>query len=292
VFQFDLTADQLAIGDLAAWFTPHPAKRPWYRILNSNSNQPLGPSPLLAIQSHGNLHVDQFGLKKVLVTQVATQVNLDRGKITLTVLRAQLLQGTHQGNWTIDLSKHDMSKQDLSKDDMSSHALSTSDASTDDASTPNVRYHGAGTLNDIALAQVGTLMNDAWIAGTADGKFDLEGSGDSFRDLLARSDGKLRFVMRNGSLPHVEIPGSPVPLPVHRFTGELRLKKAAWELSAGRLESRDGLYQVSGIASPSSALDFVLTRGDEQSWALTGTLAKPRVAPLGHTEANANNVKP
>ncbi len=107
VFQFDLTADQLSIGDLAAWFTPHPAKRPWYRILNSNSNQPLGPSPLLAIQAHGNLHVDQFGLNKVLVTQVATQVNLDRGKITLTALRAQLLQGTHQGNWTIDLSKHD-----------------------------------------------------------------------------------------------------------------------------------------------------------------------------------------
>ena len=51
VFQFDLTADQLSIGDLAEWFTPHPAKRPWYRILNSNSNQPLGPSPLLAIQA-------------------------------------------------------------------------------------------------------------------------------------------------------------------------------------------------------------------------------------------------
>src|SRR4029077_2975055 len=35
VFQFDLTADQLSAGALAEWFTPHPAKRPWYRILNS-----------------------------------------------------------------------------------------------------------------------------------------------------------------------------------------------------------------------------------------------------------------
>ena len=76
----------------------------------------------------------------------------------------------------------------------------------------------------------------------------LEGSGDSFRELLARSDGKLQFVMRNGSLPHVEIPGAPVPLPVHRFAGELHLKKGAWELAAGRLESRDGIYQVSGTA--------------------------------------------
>jgi hypothetical protein len=263
--------------------------------LNSNSDEPLGPSPLLAIQAHGNLHVDQFGLKKVLVTQVATQVNLDRGKVTLTALRAQLLQGTHQGNWTIDLSKHDMSKQDLSKDDTSNH-LSTPDASTDDASTANVRYHGAGTLNDIALAQVGTLMNDDWIAGTVDGNFDVEGSGDSFRELRAQS-GKLQFVMRKGSLPHIEIPGSPVPLPVHRFTGELHLKKGVWELSGGRLESRDGIYRVSGTDSPGSGLDFVLARGDEQSWTLTGTLAKPHLAPgsrtvAKRTDTNAKNVKP
>ena len=294
VFQFDLTADQLSIGDLAAWFTPHPAKRPWYRLLNSDSNQPLSPSPLLAIRAHGNLHVDQFGLKKVLVTQAATQVNLDRGKITLTALRAQLLQGTHSGNWTIDLSKHDLSKHDLSN-----HDMSAPDASTDDASTPSVRYHGAGTLNDIALAQVATLMNDAWIAGTVDGNFDVEGSGDSFRELPGQSHGKLHFVMRNGSLPHIEIPGSPVPLPVHRFIGELHLKKGVWELSTGRLESRDGIYQVRGTDSPGSGFDFALTRGDEQSWTLTGTLAKPRITAgsrtvAKRTDANGNvkTVKP
>ncbi|MGA2336939.1 MAG: AsmA family protein [Terriglobales bacterium] len=292
VFQFDLTADQLSVGDLAAWFTPHPAKRPWYRLLNSN--QPLGPSPLLAIQAQGNLHVGEFGLKKVPVTQVATQVNLDRGKITLTALRAQLLQGTHQGNWTIDLSKHDLSNHDVSN-----HDMSTSDASTDDASAPSVRYRGAGTLNDISLARVAMLMNDAWIAGTVDGNFDVEGSGDSFRELSAQSHGKLQFVMRNGSLPHIEIPGSPVPLPVHRFTGELHLKKGVWELSAGRLESRDGIYQVSGTDSPGSGFDFVLARGDEQSWTLTGTLAKPRITAgsrtvAKRTDANVNvkTIKP
>jgi len=77
-----------------------------------------------------------------------------------------------------------------------------------------------------------------------------------------------------------------VPLPVHRFVGELRLKKGAWGLSAGRLESRDGIYQIRGTASPGGGFDFVLTRGDEQSWALTGTLAKPHIAPVGHREAD------
>jgi hypothetical protein len=101
--------------------------------------------------------------------------------------------------------------------------------------------------------------------------------------------------MRNGSLPHIEIPGSAGPLPVHRFAGELHLKKGAWELPAGRLESRDGIYQVSGTASPVNGFDFVLTRGDEQSWNLKGTLAKPHVVSRtesNRTEADWKSVKP
>ena len=293
VFQFDLTADQLSTGDLAEWFTPHPAKRPWYRILNpssnsnSNSDGARSLSPLLALQAHGNLQVGRFGLKKVVATQVATQVDVDRGKITLTALRGQLLQGTHQGTWTIDVSAQDVSARD--------------------ASSQPVRYRGAGTLHDISLAQVSALTsiststltstNDAWITGTADGKFDLEGSADGFRDLLARSAGKLQFVMRNGSLPRIKIPESPAPLAVHRFSGDLHLKESAWELSAGRLESRDGFYRVQGTASPANGFDFVLTRGDRQAWSLTGTLAKPHVAPVDSTEAkraepDAKSVKP
>jgi hypothetical protein len=98
--------------------------------------------------------------------------------------------------------------------------------------------------------------------------------------------------MRNGSLLHIEIPGSPVPLPVHRFAGTLRLNEGAWELSDGKLESRDGIYQVSGTASQSSGFDFVLTRGDEQSWMVTGPLAKPHVEPVSRTEADANSIEP
>jgi hypothetical protein len=133
-------------------------------------------------------------------------------------------------------------------------------------------------------------MNDAWIAGTADGSLALDGSGDSVRDLLAHSDGQLKFTMRNGSLPHITIPGSSGPLPVHWFAGELRLKKGAWELSSGRLESRNGIYRIGGTASPAGALDFTLTNGNGQSWTVGGTLAKPRVAPAGAGKAAAKIV--
>jgi AsmA family len=273
VYQFDLTADQLSTEDIAEWFTPQSTKRPWYRILTPSKTQ--GASPLLTLQARGSLHVGRFGLKKVSATQVATQIEVDRGKITLTALRGQLLQGTHQGNWVIDVSGPDVS--------------------TGDSAKHSIRYRGSGTLQNISLAAVGSVMNDAWISGTADGKFDLDGRGDNFRDLLSHADAKLRFTMRNGSLPHVEIPGSPGPLPVHRFTGELQLRQGGWKLSAGRLESHDGIYRVSGTASPAIGFEFVLTRGDEQSWTLTGTLAKPHVAPRTETsraEADPKTVKP
>jgi AsmA family len=277
LFQFELTADQLSSGDLVEWFAPQSDKRPWYRTLNSNSRSNSSPNPpglstFLAIQAHGALHTGRFNWKNFSASGVATQVDIDRGKVTLTALRAQLLQGTHQGNWTIDLSSHDATSQ-------------------------RVRYHGSGNLQDISLTQLGTLMHEDWITGVADGKFDVEGSGGSFRDLLARSDGHLKFVMRNGSLPHIEIPGSPSPLPVHRFSGDLHLKIGpAWDLSAGRLESQDSIYQVRGTASPASGVNFKLT-GSEQAWALTGTLAKPHIATVDRTEGerievNAKTVKP
>jgi hypothetical protein len=264
IFQFDLTADQLSIVDLAEWFVPPSTARPWYRILEPNTNDSTKPSPLLAIQARGTLHVARLGLKKVIATQVATQIDVDRGKIALTNLQAQFLQGTHHGDWTIDLSGHD-------------------------GTTQLARYRGVGTLQNISLPQISSLMNDAWITGVADGKFEVDGSGNSFREVLTHSGGKLQFVMRDGILPHIEMPGSHVPLSAHRFSGELHLKDSDWELSGGKLESRDGIYQLSGKVSPLSGCDFVLTRGDEQSWALTGTLTKPHVVSLRKSDRMKNN---
>jgi AsmA protein len=252
-YQFDLTADELSTGDLAEWFVPHPEKRPWYRILNSNV--PKGQSPLLAMEAQGNLRVGRFAFKKAVVTEVESHVEVQRGTITLGALRGQLLHGKYLGGWKIDALHRPVS------------------------------YHGSGALQGISLPQVSALMNDPWMTGTADGNFELDGTSENFRDVLAHSDGKLQFVMRDGSLPHIQIPGTPGLLSVHRFTGDLELKKGIWELSAGRLESHNGIYQVKGTASASSGFNFVLTRGDERSWSVTGTLAKPQVAPVEQTEA-------
>jgi AsmA family len=255
VVQFDLAADQFSAGDLAEWFAPRAAQRPWYRILNSAD--PSGTSPLLAVEAKGALHIGHLVLNRVLASQISALMELDRGKIRLTNLRAQLLQGTHQGNWTIDVS------------------------------TRPLKYQAAGTLQNISLAHLGALMNDAWVSGTADAKFDGTASGASFADLLAHANGKCQFTMKNGSLIHLDSPGAAPPFPVHRFTGLLQIEKGNWELSAGKLESRDGIYQISGTASSGNGLKFLLTRGNEQSWNVTGTLAKPRLERTNRTQAEA-----
>lgn len=254
-FQFDLVADQLSTGDFVDWFIARAARRPWYRLLNPADQS--GTSPLLTLRGRGSLHIGHLQLKNVLASQIATQIELDRGKIKLTNLRGQLLQGTHQGNWTIDVS------------------------------TRPPTYQAAGTLQNISLAQVGALMNDAWVSGTADAKFEGTASGDNFADLLEHASGKFQFAMRNGTLLHLDAPGSATHFPVHRFKGNLQLENGKWELSGSKLESHDGIYQIMGTASSASGLKFRLTRNDEQSWNLTGTLAKPHLERTTRTEAEA-----
>jgi len=253
VFQFDLGADELTSGGLAEWFTPRPSKRPWYRILTSSEQQ--GKSPLLAIRARGHLRINRLSLKDVDASQIVAQVDLDRGKIAVTGLRGQVFQGAHQGDWVIDVS----------------------------AMPP--RYQAKGRLQNVSMAQMSAAMNDVWATGIVDGEFDLTTSGVNFSDLLAHAEGALQFTMRNGTLARLELPDTAKPFPVHLFAANVKIKNGTWKLSTGKLESHDGIYQVSGAASPVSGLNLILTRGDEQSWNITGTLLKPTVSHATRTEA-------
>lgn len=256
--QFDLEADHLSSNEMVEWFTPHPVQRPWYRILAAS--EPSGQSPLLGIRAAGQLRVKRLSLKKIEATQIVAQVDLDRGKIAFHQLRGQTLQGTYRGDCMID------------------------------ASTIPLRYQASGALQNVSLAQVGAAMNDSWATGTVDGKFSLTTSGNSLPELLEHAEGDLQFALRNGVLTHVDLPDAPRPFAVHSFTGSLAVKSRVWRLSDGKLESHDGLYQASGTATPGSGLNIRLTRGDEQTWNVTGTLLKPIAARTSRTEART--VKP
>ena len=253
-YEFNLAADQLSATDLSEWFSAHPATRPWYRLLSS-TDKPDGPSAILALKARGNLRVGKLTLQHLTATQIGAQVELEKAKITLSALRAQLLQGTHLGKWTIDFSQLPL------------------------------HYEGSGILQNVSLTQLNAVMNNNWSSGTADAHFEVATSGNDLPDLLGRAEGQLQFNLRNGTFPRLDFPGAPRPFPVHKFTGELRLKNGQWALQAGKLESRDGIYQVSGTASSGAGLDLVLTRGDDLSWNITGTLANAHVVPATRTEA-------
>jgi AsmA protein len=267
-YQFDLTADELSTADLATWFSPRAVKRPWYRILSPNSDSPSERAPgtdsLLALQATGNLRIGRINLKQTTATQVSTQLELDRGKLSLSSLHGRILQGFHQGNWVIDLNR--------------SKAAS------------GIRFRGTGTLQNVSLEQLSTIMNDAWIAGSASGTYEIKGT--DLRNLMAGYEGKLQFVMRNGSFPHIEIAGAPAALPVQRFSGELAFADGACKLTGGLLESEDNTYKVSGTATSRSNLDFTLTGANDRSWIITGSLADPHTAAgvpaeVKRTEADA-----
>jgi hypothetical protein len=267
-YRFDLTADELSTADLATWFSPRATKRPWYRILtpksDSLSERTPGAESLLVLQATGNLRIGRVNLEQTSATQVSTQLELDRGKLSLSSLHGRILQGIHQGNWVIDLNR--------------SRAAS------------GIRFRGTGTLQNVSLEQLSEVMNDAWIAGSASGTYEIKGT--DLRNLMAGYEGKLQFVMRNGSFPHIEIAGSPAALPVQRFSGELAFADGACNLTGGLLESEDNIYKVSGTAISQNNLDFTLTGANERSWIITGSLADPHTAAgvpaeVKRTEADA-----
>ena len=252
--RFDLAADRISASELHEWFTAQAAKRPWYRL---NLGEQNGPSPLLAARASGTLRVAKFEVKKVIANQLFAQVDLDRGKVNMKNLRGQVLQGIHQGNWTID------------------------------ASAQPLRYSATGTFQNVSLTQISMLMNDGWITGTGDATFEGTTSGMAWADLVANANAILHFTLRDGNFPHIESMSSTGSLSVHKLAGDLRLEKGIWELSTTRLESRDGMYQVSGKASAKDGLNFTLLRNDDRSWSLLGTLAKPRLERTSRTQAQA-----
>jgi hypothetical protein len=110
-------------------------------------------------------------------------------------------------------------------------------------------------------------------------------AGNTFSDILAHAEGELSFSLRNGTLPHLEIPDASKPFSIHSLSGLLEIKNSEWKLSNGKIESHDGIFQVSGTVTPDKGLNMLLTRGEEQAWTITGSLVKPTTAVAARAQA-------
>jgi hypothetical protein len=266
---FALNANQIALGRLRGWISPRPKERPWYRALESGG-QP-GQSFLATVRASGQLTVDHLQLQRLAATRVSANVSLDAGKLQISELAAEFLGGKHLGQWQADFS------------------------------VKPALCGGSGSFTGISLARLADAMKDKWIAGTANAKYEVKApcsaeglTATSFWQSLSTSaEGTLQFDASDGILPRVALDQNGAPFHFTRFSGQGRLNAGEIEMKDTRLDSAEGRFHLSGIASLKGQLDFRLVRNqsgspDRPGYMIGGTLAEPRVTHTPSSETQAN----
>jgi len=250
---FNLGADRIALGELSEWASPRPKERPWYRVLESNPQ--ARPSWLGSLRAAGRLTVERLQIHSLAATHVSANVSLDRGKLQLSELNADLLGGRHRGAWRADF----IAKPGLCK--------------------------GGGSVTGILLARLRDTAQEPWISGTANGNYEVSGSCTA--GFWPSAEGTLQFELRTGTLPHISLVEDEGALQIARLSGEARLHGGKIEVKSAELDSAGARFQLSGTASLNRDLDLKLARlplGTAAGYTITGTLAEPRVALLPGAE--------
>jgi len=262
LIRFNLNAEELGLSDLDEWLSSPPSRRRWYQVLTSA--EPTSPF-LENLRASGKVSIGRLRFPSIVADRVSAALDLERGTLKISELRADLLGGKHRGDWQMDLS----------------------------AAPP--RYTGSGTLTGISLQEMADAMHDPWISGTAEGTYQLTASGIDSSAFWESAEGALQFDLRNGVLSHISLASDEGPLRVARWQGRARLRAGKIEIDKGKLVSPFATYEISGTASLGRMLDLELTRGAEMKpdrggalvYSITGTVAEPRVAltPAQETQA-------
>jgi hypothetical protein len=259
--RFVLNANQIALGELSEWVSPSPQERPWYRVLESSAQ--AGPPFFGSVRASGQINLDRLQLQSsqaqgLAATRVSAKISLDSGKLEISDLNADFLGGKHRGQWQANFSV-----------------------------TP-AECNGSGSLTGISLAGLAEAMKNEGIAGIANTSYEV--TGPCAGEFWKSAEGTLQFDMKNGTLPHISLGEGAEPLKVSRFVGQAKLHAGEAELKDVQLDSPDGKFQVNGTASLQGELDFRLARnssGTAPGFAISGTLAEPRVEQLTGPETQA-----
>ena len=264
--RFNLSSEDIALDEIYEWMGARPSRRSWYQVLTST--EPVTPPTFFAnLRASGKVNMGHLHIRSVIADRLSASVELDRGKLKLSDVRADVLGGKHRGDWRADFT-----------------------------GVPAL-YAGSGTLTGISLQQVAEAMHDPWIAGTASGTYQVTASGIDAEMFWQSAEGGLQFDIRDGALPHIALMNSEGPLRVTRWQGRARLRSGGLiEIENGKLLSTVGVFEIHGTTLFGRDLDLKLIRGvvDESpvhagsmNYSITGTVAEPRVAltPVPQTQA-------
>ena len=263
VANFSLSADEAAVSSVHEWLSSHGDQRHWYQMLSPE--QPGVPPILQNLRATGKLNMARLRVRDEVATQISASIEMERGKIKVTNLSANLLGGRHKGDWQIDFT------------------------------APTPLYAGTGTLTGISLEQLASAMHDSWISGTVTGTYQLTASGASTPVFWQSLKGGMRFDLREGVLPHISLTPNDSPLQIAHWLGYAQLHDRQFEIENGQLVSPTEIYEVSGAATFARALDFKLIEqrtakspsAEAMVYSVTGTLAEPRVALSSGAETQA-----
>lgn len=248
---FNLKSNQAVISDLAAWANPAPKSRPWYRVLEVSS---VTPSFLAGVRASGKIAAEHLQIHGLSATHVTARLALNHGDLSITELDANLLGGTYRGRCETDFHIRP--------------PLSTC----------------SGNVQGVSLTDLAQMTKVSWISGTANGMFQLTAKGISASELWETADGTMRFEAHDGDLPHLLLE-DPEPLRFTDFSGQVHLHAKEIEIKDAKLESPEGVFLLSGVESAARELRFKLLRGGTtQGFAISGTLADPRVSALPNAE--------
>jgi hypothetical protein len=249
--RFSLNANQIVLSELADWASPHPKKRPWYRVLETSTQ--AGPSLLASLHASGRVTADRLQIRNVTASHVAANVTVNSGKLQIFELEADLAGGKHRGQWEADFTV----KPAICK--------------------------GSGKLTGLSLAEFADA-NNGWLAGTVDGNYEI--SGRCPADFWQSAAGTIHLEAKNAVLPHLFLGDEQQPLHVIRLRGQGRFDSGNIEIKDAELDSSDEKYRVTGTATFQRELNLRLERGATANagYVITGTLAQPRVSTLTRTE--------
>jgi len=263
VIHFNLNTDEVALSKLRNWLTSPPSGHRWYQVLSSAA--PAAPSFVQNLRASGKMTAGHLRIGNVDAERVNAVLELERGKLTISQVRADLLGGKHRGDWQADFTVN-----------------------------PPV-YTGSGTLTSISLQRMADAMHDPWISGGAGSTYELTGSGTDSAAFWKSAEGELQFDIRDGVLSHVTLKNDEGPLRVARWQGHARLRSGKIEIEKGEMVSAAGAYEISGTTSLGRELDFKLSGGTEVKagsagalvYNITGTVAQPRVSLMPTPETQA-----
>jgi hypothetical protein len=95
LIRFNLNTEELDLSELSEWLSSHPSERRWYQVLTPA--EPTAPSFLENVLASGKVSVGHLQIRNLVANRVSASLDLERGKLKISDLRADLLGGTLTG---------------------------------------------------------------------------------------------------------------------------------------------------------------------------------------------------